>query len=364
MVFMTTMARSLRRVSGTLGIMVNRPTGGELTPVLSEEELIGELRRLLAGDAPGVILGPGDDAALVEFGPHLGILTADLLVESVHFDRETTSPRDLGYKSVAVNVSDIAAMGGSPRYGLVSLGLPPATEPAWVVDLYGGMLEATSEYAMSIVGGDVSRSQRIVVSISLFGQVARGTAVKRSGARPGDRLVVTGALGAAAGGLRLAQAEPGEVASAVGTDWGRELLRALFRPLARVGEGQVLALEGATAMIDVSDGLALDLTRLCRESGVGARVELAKVPVAAGLVDLARVLPVAPRELALSGGEDYELLATVRPGALEEAAAKVRDRFGTALTEIGEIRAGADVVAIETDGTELPLEPKGWDHFA
>jgi thiamine-monophosphate kinase len=352
--------------------MVNPPRGGELLPTehrrsgsrLSEDELIGELRRLLAGEAPGVILGPGDDAALVEMGPHLGVLTADLLVESVHFDRDTTSPRDLGYKCVAVNVSDVAAMGGSPRYGLVSLGLPPATEPAWVVDLYGGMLEATSEYAMSIVGGDVSRSDRLVVSMAILGHVARGTAVKRSGARPGDRLVVTGALGAAVGGLRLAKAPPGEVVAAVGTDWGRELLRALFRPLARVGEGQVLALEGATAMIDVSDGLALDLSRLCRESLVGARVELAKVPVAPELLELARSLPVDPLDLALTGGEDYELLATVRPGALEEAAAKVRDRFGTALTDIGEIRGGHDIVGIEADGTERPMEPRGWDHFA
>lgn len=329
----------------------------------TEDELLAELRRLLASDAPGVILGPGDDAALVEMGPHLGILTTDMLVESVHFDRDTTSARDLGYKSIAVNVSDVAAMGGSPRYGLVSLGLPANFDPAWVVDLYGGMLEATSEYAMSVVGGDVSRSPHIVVSVAVAGQVARGTAVKRSGARPGDRLVVTGALGAAAGGLKLAKASPQEVSSAVASEWGRELLRALFRPLARVGEGQVLALEGATAMIDVSDGLALDLSRLCRESGVGAAVRMDRIPVATELADLAGVLPVHGLELALEGGEDYELLATVRPGALEEAAAKVRDRFGTALTEIGEIKLGEGVTAVEADGSEHPLEPKGWDHF-
>jgi thiamine-monophosphate kinase len=134
--------------------------------------------------------------------------------------------------------------------------------------------------------------------------------------------------------------------------------------LARVGEGQVLALEGATSMIDVSDGLALDLYRLCRESGVGAALRLADVPVAPELQDLKGVIPVDPLDLALSGGEDYELLATVRPGALEEAAAKVRDRFGTALTDIGEIRADGGVVAVESGGPERPLEPAGWDHFA
>jgi thiamine-monophosphate kinase len=330
----------------------------------SEDELVAALRRLLAGDAPGVVLGPGDDAALVEMGPHLGILTMDLLVEGVHFQRDTTSARDLGYKAVAVNVSDVAAMGGSPRFGLVSLGLPSGIDPSWVVDLYGGMLEATSEYAMSLVGGDVSRAPGVILSVAVAGQVARGTAVKRAGARPGDRLVVTGSLGGAAGGLRLAQAPALEVSTAVGTEWGRELLRAQFRPLARVGEGQVLALEGATAMIDVSDGLTLDLSRLCRESEVGAAIDIGRVPVAPELSELAAVLPVQPLELALGGGEDYELLATVRPGALEEASAKVRDRFGTALTDIGEIRLGEGIVAIEGDGSERPLEPKGWDHFA
>jgi thiamine-monophosphate kinase len=216
---------------------------------------------------------------------------------------------------------------------------------------------------MSIVGGDISRSRQVVVSVAIAGQVARGTAVKRAGARPGDRLVVTGSLGAAAGGLRLAKAPSSEVAAALGADWGRELLRALFRPLARVGEGQVLALEGATAMIDVSDGLAVDLHRLCRESGVGATIRLASIPVARELSDLKQVLSIDPLELALSGGEDYELLATVRPGAIDEAAAKVRDRFGTALTDIGEMRFGHGVMAVDADGSEKPLEPKGWDHF-
>ncbi|MGH2555516.1 MAG: thiamine-phosphate kinase [Actinomycetota bacterium] len=330
----------------------------------TEDELIGVIRRLLAEDTPGVVLGLGDDAALVEMGSHLGILTSDMLVEGIHFDRETVSANDLGYKALAVNVSDVAAMGGSPRYGMVSLGLPEEVEASWVVELYGGLRDAAGEYAMAVVGGDTSRSERLVVSVAVTGEVARGGAVTRSGARPGDRVVVTGALGASAGGLKLLQAPPHDVAPTVASDWGRTLLNSHLRPAARVGEGQTLAQSGATAMMDVSDGLAKDLGRLCEASEVRAAVVLADVPVALSLKELADVLPdVDPLTLALEGGEDYELLATMPPAAVSGAASKLAERFGTQLTDVGEIREGRGLVAIESDGTERPLEPRGWDHF-
>jgi thiamine-monophosphate kinase len=230
-----------------------------------------------------------------------------------------------------------------------------------VVDLYGGIREAAQDYGMSVVGGDTSRADRIVVAVTVTGEVARGRAVTRAGARPGDRIVVTGALGGAAGGLRLARS--GEWA-AVGSDWGRELVAVHLRPTARVGEGQTLAGAGATAMIDVSDGLAKDLGRLCAESGVGASVEISEIPIAAGLERLRAVIGSEPLQLALGGGEDYELLATIRPESVEGATASLRDRFGTRLTDIGVIREAAGLVAIAADGTEAPLEPTGWDHFA
>jgi thiamine-monophosphate kinase len=330
----------------------------------SEDELIAIMRKLLADDAPGVRLGPGDDAALVDFGSHVGVLTADMMVEGVHFERLTTSPHDLGYKALATCVSDVAAMGGSPRYALVSLALPVDVELPWIVELYGGLRDAAGEYAMSVVGGDTSRAEAVVISVAVAGEVAMNGAVTRSGARPGDRIVVTGVLGAAAGGLRLAQAPPHDVAAAAASEWGRELLAAHSRPIARVGEGQTLAQSGATAMIDVSDGLALDLSRLCRESGVGAVLRLADVPVARGLEELLATLPDAdPMELALHGGEDYELLATIPPEVVASAAAKLRERFGTPLTEIGEVRLAPGLFGIGEDGNERPLEPRGWDHF-
>jgi thiamine-monophosphate kinase len=331
---------------------------------LSEDGLIDTIRTLLSGTFPGVVVGPGDDAALVEQGSGLAVLTTDLMVEGVHFDPVMVAPRDLGYKGLVVNVSDVAAMGGSPRYALVSLGLHPDVAPAWVVELFGGMREAADEHAVALVGGDLSRSERTVVSVAVSGEVAKHHAVTRSGARPGDRIVVTGTLGAAAGGLCLAMDGSKAAHDLLAEPWARGLLAAQARPVARVGEGQTLAQAGATAMMDVSDGLAKDLGRLCRASDVGAAVILGSVPVAQALRQLASALSsVDPLRLALTGGDDYELLATLPHEAVERTAAKLMERFGTALTEVGEIREGRGLVAVRDDGSERPLEPEGWDHF-
>jgi thiamine-monophosphate kinase len=330
----------------------------------TEDELIETIRKILSAEVPEVRLGPGDDAALVRMGPHLGVLTTDAMVEGIHFELGLIAPRDLGYKALTVNVSDVAAMGGSPRFGLVAVGLPPDTQASWVVELFGGLREAADEYAMTIVGGDLSRSPGVFVSVAVTGEVAEGSAVTRSGARSGDRLVVTGRLGAAAGGLRLSKAPSGEVGSALSADWGHDLLNAHFRPVARVGEGQTLARAGATAMMDISDGLTKDLARLCRASGVGAVLTPALVPVAPALDQLKGFLPIDPLALALEGGEDFELLAALPPAAVEATVTMLRERFGTPLSEIGEVRMEEGLVAVEPDGSERPLEPGGWDHFA
>jgi len=315
---------------------------------LSEDELVAALRKLLSGKHPGVVVGVGDDAAVLERGSVSVVLSTDMLVEDVHFQSAWTSARDLGAKAIVVNVSDLAAMAASPRAAVVSLALPSDVTSGWVMELYGGMREACDEYALSLVGGDLSRSDRVIVSVAALGEVAPGRAVLRSGARPGDRVAVTGALGAASAGLRIARS--GKVRG----DRDRALLAALLRPAARVGEAQVLAAEGATAMIDVSDGLARDLHRLCVESRVGARLDLAGVPVAEG----------ATREDALSGGDDYELLATLPSEAFEAAAAALHERLGVTLSGVGDIIEGTGVVAVDPDGGERPLEPTGWDHFA
>jgi thiamine-monophosphate kinase len=315
---------------------------------LTEDDLLAAIRKVLSGAGPEVRAGPGDDAAVL--APMSGelVITTDVVVEGVHFERSGTSARDLGYKAVIVNVSDIAAMAASPRAAVGALTLPQDIDAAWTMELFGGMREACDEHALWLVGGDLARGPALTIAITVTGEVAPGRAVLRSGARPGDVIAVTGSLGGSAAGLRVARS--GRVTS----DVDRGLLRAHFRPVARVGEAQVLARHGASAMMDVSDGLTLDLSRLLASSGAGAIVRLADVPVADG----------ATLEEALGGGEDYELLVTMPAAGLAPARSELRDGFGVALTEVGEVRAGAELVALGEDGNEMPLAPRGWDHFA
>jgi len=294
-----------------------------------------------------VLVGIGDDAAMVEMGSGNLLLTTDMLVEGVHFDPSAISPTDLGYKSIVVNVSDVAAVAGSPRYATVGLALPAETPSGWVIDLYRGMVEACGEYGLSIVGGDLSRSERIVISVTIAGEVPRGRALTRSGASPGEAVAVTGCLGAASGGLKVGSKD-------ALSEWGRALSEAHARPVARVGEAQILAGSGASAMMDLSDGLSTDLHRLCAASGVGATIDLASLPIC----DQLEHLDVDPVDLALNGGEDYELLVAIPRDAVEAATAKLKEHFGVAFTVVGEFTEPIEVMA---DGR--PLTPKGWDHF-
>lgn len=313
---------------------------------LSEDQLIDAIRRVLSGAGPDVVVGPGDDAAVVSPGSGQLVLTTDALVEGVHFVRDTTTPRDLGYKAIAVNVSDVAAMAASPRYALCALTLSEGIDAPWVVELAGGMRECCDEFALSLVGGNIARGPDVTIAVTVTGEVMPGRAVRRDGARPGDRLVVTGSLGGSAAGLRLASQRSW-------SDDERDALRRHMRPTPRVGEAGVLAAHGVRAMMDISDGLALDLSRLCSASGTGARVELEAIPVH----------PAATLDEALRGGEDYELLATL-PSAqsVEESRRELRDTFGVSLAEIGAI-IEAGLVGVDERGDERPLPVDGWEHF-
>jgi thiamine-monophosphate kinase len=315
---------------------------------LSEDELLAAIKRVFGDSSSQVLVGPGDDAAVAARGAGDLVITTDALVEGVHFVRELTTPRDLGYKAIAVNVSDMAAMAASPRYAVCALTLSDDVDAAWVIELAGGMRECCDEFALSLVGGNLAGGRDVTIAVTVTGEVGpgRGRAVRRPGARPGDRLVVTGSLGGAAAGLRLASQRSW-------TDDERDALRRQVRPTPRVGEAGVLASHGATAMIDLSDGLALDLARVCDSSGAGARVELARIPSH----------PAATPREALTGGEDYELLATL-PSVDDVAAAReqLADAFGVSLAEIGAI-IEEGFVAVDASGEEHPLEPEGWDHF-
>jgi thiamine-monophosphate kinase len=317
---------------------------------LSEDGLIAAIGRVLSGSGPEVIVGPGDDAAVVRPGSGELVLTTDAMVDGVHFLTDRTTPRDLGYKAIAVTVSDIAAMAGSPRFALCALTLTEAVDAAWVVEVAGGMRECCDEFALSLVGGNLSRGRELSIVVSMTGEIGPGRAVRRSGARPGDRIVVTGSLGGAAAGVRVASQRSW-------TDDERDALRRSMRPVPRVGEAAILAACGATSMMDVSDGLALDLSRLCGASEVGARIEVARLPVH----------PAATVAEALGGGEDYELLTTLPGGdAVEAARTDLREGFGVSLSEIGDIidvKGEETLVIVDEDGTERALMAEGWDHF-
>jgi thiamine-monophosphate kinase len=317
---------------------------------ISEEELLDAIRRVLSVADPDVVVPVGDDAAVVRPGVGDLVLTTDALVEGTHFDRVTATPHDIGYKAIVVSVSDIAAMAASPRYALCALTLSDDVDAAWTMELFGGMREACGEFATSLVGGNIARGSSVSIDVTLTGEVARGRAITRAGAQPGDTVVVTGSLGGAAAGIRLTrEAIHGQL-----TDVVRDAIRRQQRPTPRVGEAQVLARHGATAMIDVSDGLARDLTRICEASGVGVRLDLSKIPAH----------PAAAEGEALGGGEDYELLATMPSElAVSEASTEVLDVFGVPVTTIGVILVG-DPEAVDADGGRHPLEPAGWDHFA
>ena len=312
----------------------------------TEDELLGAIARLLSDDSPEIVVGVGDDAAVVRPGSGDLVLTTDALVEGVHFVRATSAPRDLGFRAIVVNVSDIAAMAASPRYALAALTLPTDVDAAYVTELIGGMRDACTGYGCRLIGGNLARGADLTLAVTVTGEVAPGRAVTRAGARVGDAVVVTGELGASAAARRVRD-EPSRW-----SDDDRAAFRRAERPTARVGEAQVLARHGATAMIDVSDGLALDLSRLCRASGTGARVRLDAVPLA----------PTATLDEAIGGGEDYELIATMAAGAVRPAAADLAEVFGVVLTTIGDI-IEEGIVGVAADGSEAPLSPKGWDHF-
>lgn len=329
---------------------------------LGEFGLIARLRQRLAevtraDGARGVEIGPGDDAAALTTTSST-LAAADMLVEGIHFDLAFSALADAGYKAVAVNVSDIAAMGGIPRYLLVSLGLPESVTVAGVDALYDGMIEAAGEHGCAIAGGDITGAPHIVISIAALGEPGPAGAVRRSGAREGDVLAVTGALGAAAAGLGMMRAATDPAAGTL-LDTYPSLAAAHRRPVAHVAAGQAAAVAGATAMIDVSDGFARDAGHLAEESGVGLVVDASLLPVAAGVAEAAEFLGVSADGLAASGGDDYELAMAVPPDRVEAVRAAIAP---LPLTVAGAF-AGTERVFV-SGGRRIPLAELGWEHFA
>jgi len=327
----------------------------------SEFEFIKRLRSR-AGAAAGVIAGIGDDAAVL--APRAGwelLVTADLLVEDVHFRREYSPPRWLGHKSLAVSLSDIAGMGGRPRYALLSLAATRATGDAFWEEFFAGYFALAARSGVTLVGGDTSAApDRVTIDSIVLGEVEAGLSVRRGGARPGDAVYITGELGRSAAGLRLlaggARAREGV------EDAEQRALRAHLRPEPRLEFGAEVGARGlARAMLDVSDGLAQDLGHICEESGVGAVIDFEALPVAAE----ARLPGEDAFGLALGGGEDYELLLAAGREA-EGELKEIGRACGLPVARIGEIvaRNGGSALRLRRAGEVLPLEPRGYDHFA
>src|SRR5262245_11762205 len=342
--------------------MLGRRCTGRMSDArVTEAEIVQTVRRRAApGPREGVAVGIGDDCAVLQPEPGRRLLaTTDLLVEDVHFRRRYAAPSDIGWKALAVNLSDIASMGGRPRWALVALACPEATEADDIRGFYTAALGLADEHGVTIVGGDTSMSTAgWVVNVSLLGTSRRP--LLRSTARVGDVVLVTGALGRSRAGLALldhADSLPVDAtarADAVG---------AHLRPRPRVREGQWLAGPGSvTAMIDLSDGLATDLGHVARASGVGARVHLERVPVAASARAIAAALGEDARSWATSGGEDYELLLTCAPEAARELGDGLRRATGTVLSEVGEIIRGEGVQFIDEHGTAVAVA-SGFEHF-
>ncbi len=326
---------------------------------LGEFGLIQRLIRHGPGLAPGhaVLVGPGDDAAVIAIGGGRALaLTTDVLVEGVDFERRWCPPRALGAKALAVNLSDLAAIGARPTSYLVTLGLPPDTPLKYIDQLHAGMTQQARRHRLTLLGGDLSASDRVFVAITTLGTVRANRIVRRAGARSGDVLCVTGTLGDARAGLERLQAagraDRGYLA-------GRQL-----EPTARVAAGLALSeTRLATAMIDLSDGLTADLVHLCAASAVGACIDEGRLPLARGLMQYARAAGRDPVGYALAGGEDFELLFTVRPERVRELERLAR-HLKLALTPIGWItprRNGLTVATIGGHTRTLPAQ--GYDHF-
>jgi len=324
---------------------------------IGEFGLINRIRKWTSSSDPALLKGIGDDVAVIESGAKVWLITTDLLIEDIHFKLTWTDPFHLGRKALFVNLSDIAAVGGIPKYFLISLGVPENLSLSFLSSFYRGLKDGAKRFGVDLIGGDTSVSRKIVINICLMGEGKRGSLLFRSGARVGDDLFVSGTLGDAALGLKILQ-KNGLHAEPTG------LTRKHLSPSPRIQLGQILATRHwATAMIDVSDGLLIDTNHLLEESGVGARIWEDRIPLSKLYQRWINSFSKSSYQFALSGGEDYELLFT----ALPEMRKRILHRalsFKIPITQIGEIVPKKEGLhLIRKDGKEYSPSHLGFEHF-
>ena len=324
--------------------------------VIAEKALIAQIRRRAGVKInPAVRTGMGDDCAVLYLPNVRGqqqdtLVTTDFSLEGIHFRRDWHSPESVGHRCLTRGLSDIAAMGGQPVAAFLSLALPHDLPQSWVNRFIGALIRLAEKYGVPLAGGDTAESpDGVLADIIVVGTAPRGRAILRSGARPGDRVYVSGELGGSAAAVRLMQKKQ-KKAKLNPRDYPRH-----FFPEPRIPLGRFLREKAlASAMIDTSDGLSTDLAHICEESGVGAQILAEAVPRAS----IGKPLKEVDPELALHGGEDYELLFTARPGK------RIPPRIaGIGITQIGRITSGRKIFLMNPSGSRRELEPQGWEHF-
>jgi thiamine-monophosphate kinase len=325
------------------------------TSDIGERALISRLLARLPRPSPSLLIGPGDDAAVVRPGrAALQVLTTDALVEHVHFSRAWASPESIGHKALAVNLSDLAAMGALPRWALLSLVLPPDTPLSFVDGLVDGLAALGSQHGVTVAGGNVTRSPGpVVIDVTAGGEVAQRKFITRAGAHPGDELWLSGSIGGAHAALAMLSADEAP---------GPALAERLHRPTPRVRLGAAIAAHrAARGLIDLSDGLGAAVTQVAEASGCGARIDADAIPVMAEAREWWNAKGVDPVQVSLAGGEDYELLLAVPArwgGRLRHLRRQVTD---PPLTRIGTLTRDRALV-LSRPGIETPL-PGGFEHF-
>jgi len=326
---------------------------------IGEFGLIDVLSQVVATDRPQpqVTVGPGDDAAAWQVEASTLLATTDTMVEGIHFSPESEWWH-VGWKSLASNLSDIAAMGGSPRYALASLSLPDDTDVDDMVRLCQGIKHLGDIFGVMVVGGNVTRAPLVVITLMVVGQALAEGVMTRSAAAPGDLLAVTGHLGSSAAGLRALTAGVEMPAST-----REHVVGAHLQPWPRIAEGQLLVRQGVRAAIDISDGLGSDLGHLCRASNAGAEVSLDRLPIHPAVRE---AFPEEAVGLAVGGGEDYELLFAAGPEVMDRVLAAAGGRQGEKdcpITVIGRITAESGVSLVDAEGGPVQGLGAGWDHF-
>jgi thiamine-monophosphate kinase len=331
---------------------------------LGEFGLIKHLTANFKTTQPSTIKGAGDDAAVIDCGDSYRLITTDMLLEGLHFDLMYAPLKHLGYKAAVVNFSDIYAMNGKPTHIVVSIGLSNRFSLEAVEELYAGIMLAAETYGVDIVGGDTTSSKSgLVISITAYGEVAKDKVVYRNGAKDKDLLVVSGDLGAAFMGLQVLEreravfkSEPAVQPDLEGNDY---ILERQLKPEARKDVIELLEKLDVvpTSMIDISDGLASEILHICDQSKTGAQIYEDKLPIDPTTVTAAEKFEMAPSVCALSGGEDYELLFSIKQEDFEKL------KGNPALTFIGHIEEGSAAQMVSRDGSTHKLSAQGWDAF-